>query len=534
MNRKDRRAQKQNKTKGINGHSSQDAAQNLPPLFQEKFNQAEKFMRENAYLRAGELFTEIMQAHPTHLPSVEQMGLCCLYLERYDVALNFFDALIQANPSRIYYYRAHKGYVYLAQERYDDAIKILEEAAVHIQDVNVHANLGKAYLFKGNVDKFLFHCKAAIHLDPHNASLFFEYMKNKDSFGPEDDQMIQMLYDVEKEVKDLSSEFQALYYYTMFSVQNKMKHYEDAFAHAVKGAQIKRKTLSYDSADFDEYFEAYTRYFSAAFYRDHKAQEVAGSERPVFVCAMPRSGTTLLEQILNSHPDITGIGEDRFLTNLITKRSDLSPYNGTPYYVWQGARRVTPFLQPHEIGAEFIAHINEKAPDTKRVVEKALGNYLYLGYIAQALPQAKFIHIKRDAVDCCLSIFTHLFADNAQVYSYDFEEIAHRYRRYVEFMQHWQSVFPERIFNVEYEDLVADARTHVEAMLSFLDLPWDDRCLEFYKQDSTVRTASLHQVRKPIYTSSVARWKRYGSAVKPLIEALGDLASDEAQAFLKE
>ena len=163
-----------------------------------------------------------------------------------------------------------------------------------------------------------------------------------------------------------------------------------------------------------------------------------------------------------------------------------------------------------------------------------MSTYFLVGYIRVAFPNAKFIHIKRDAVDSCISMFTQHFANNQQLFTYDFEDLADRYKHYVDIMKHWNKLFPNHILNVKYEDLVEDTEGMTKKILDFIDMPWDENCLEFYNNKKAVKTASVTQVRQPIYKQSVARWKRYGPAIKPLIEALGDCASEEAQKYLKE
>jgi tetratricopeptide (TPR) repeat protein len=236
------------------------------------------------------------------------------------------------------------------------------------------------------------------------------------------------------------------------------------------------------------------------------------SERPVFVVGMPRSGTSLTEQILASHPQVHGAGE-------------------LLYWIFAAdTERAAPAEQRaatiRELGRAYLEGLATQAPDASRVVDKLPVNFRHIGLIHAALPGARFIHLERSSLDTCLSIYFQGFSA-AHPYATDFGDLAHYYHEYRRLMAHWRAVLPRAaLLEVRYEDLVDDPEGWSRRMLAHIGLPWDPRCLEFHRTDRPVLTASNWQVRQPISKASVERWRRYQRFIGPLREALGEELRD--------
>jgi hypothetical protein len=246
---------------------------------------------------------------------------------------------------------------------------------------------------------------------------------------------------------------------------------------------------------------------------------------PIFVVGMPRSGTTLIEQIIASHPMVHGAGElQTFNDVVLTVRG---PDGATlPYPDFVTA------LDPaalRQIGARYVALLRElavgrseaeKAGGAQRVTDKMPSNYYFVGLIHLALPNAKIIHSMRDPVDTCVSCFSKLFSAE-QNHTYDLAELGSYYRRYDRLMGHWRRVLPAGSFlDVRYEEVVDDLENQARRIIAHCGLPWDDRCLAFHKTERPIRTASATQVRKPIYRNAVGRWRVYEDQLGPLLNAL--------------
>jgi tetratricopeptide (TPR) repeat protein len=225
--------------------------------------------------------------------------------------------------------------------------------------------------------------------------------------------------------------------------------------------------------------------------------------RPVFIVGMPRSGTSLAEQILASHPEVYGAGELNFWSN----RSPPDPASISRSLV-------------DSLAADYLQLLQQLSVDGVRVIDKMPTNFQHLGLIHAALPDAKIICMRRDPIDTCLSIYFQNLGP-LHTYAYDLEDLVHYYREHRRLMQHWRSVLPATtLLELPYEDLVADPDSWSRAMVSFIGLPWDPRCLDFHLTQRTVITASKWQVRQKISRASVARWRNYRAFIAPLL-ALG-------------
>jgi hypothetical protein len=231
---------------------------------------------------------------------------------------------------------------------------------------------------------------------------------------------------------------------------------------------------------------------------------------------MPRSGTTLVEQILASHPLVHGAGELEELNQIVLDHRNAAGQTiRYPDFVPELSRS-----DLTGIGERYLTAVRRRAPEGERMTDKMPSNFFFVGLIHLALPNAKVIHTIRDPLDTCISCFSKLFT-HGQHFSYDLGELGRYYKRYERLMAHWRRVLPPgKVLDVRYEDVVADLETQARRILAYCELPWDDRCLSFHETDRPVRTASVTQVRQPIYKSAVGRWREYEEFLGPLLEAL--------------
>ena len=284
---------------------------------------------------------------------------------------------------------------------------------------------------------------------------------------------------------------------------------DQAFAHLNAGNAAKRATFKYNPADTTKWLGSIVDVFSPALF-DRLGGHGVQSNLPVFVCGVPRSGTTLVEQILASHPSVHGAGELKLMKYTIDGMRGFPEVMGT----------MTP-EQVTKVGENYISRVMPLAGGKARLVDKMPANFLYAGLIHLAMPEAHIIHCRRNPVDTCLSCYTKLFRVE-QTFTYDLEELGRFYRDYEIVMDHWRKILPaSRFLEVDYEAIVEDTETEVRRMLDFLGLPWDDACLEPHRTERVVRTASVSQVRKPIYKTSSGRWRKHARNLGPLLEVLG-------------
>jgi len=290
--------------------------------------------------------------------------------------------------------------------------------------------------------------------------------------------------------------------------------YAEAWPHYAAGAALKRAEIDYDAAQFEDGVDHIIEVMDAATIKRLRSFAIP-SETPIFVLGMPRSGTTLTETILASHPQVYGGGELNDLGRLLPMESG----DAEARYPHLITRIDGNSLS--RIAQTYVEDVARLAPQSPRVTDKLPANFLYLGLIHALMPNARIVHTMRDPVDTCVSCFTRLF-DKAQLHSYDQVEMARYYNSYSRLMDHWRMVLPADAFlDVQYETLVSDFDAQARRLVDWCKLPWDDACLDFHKTKRSVRTASVTQVREPIYTTSVLKWKAYEAYLGPMLDALG-------------
>ncbi len=303
--------------------------------------------------------------------------------------------------------------------------------------------------------------------------------------------------------------------FALGSAYEQTGQYRGAFENFALGCALVRSGLPYDEAATLDLMRR-----RAAAFDEVSMQRGAGagdpSRLPVFVLGLPRSGTSLVEQILSSHPKAAGAGEieslqPELIRALVEEGLPDTP-EGMARLSRQGLRRV---------GSAYLRRVRPLAGKSGRLVDKSIRTFLFAGLAHQALPNARFIHVRRHPLDTCWSSFTKLFSGTFP-YTYELGELGRYYRAYDRLMDHWRAVLPPRVFlELRYEDLVADLEGQSRRMLAHCGLEWDSAVLDFHKTERPVRTASVMQVRQPIYASSIGRWRNYEPWLGPLIEALG-------------
>jgi tetratricopeptide (TPR) repeat protein len=303
---------------------------------------------------------------------------------------------------------------------------------------------------------------------------------------------------------------QVLLHFALGKVRMETGDAEGAFAHWHAANRMKRAMIDYD-ADAALRRMASMTADPASFDARVPATGVRRSEVPVFVVGMPRSGSSLLEEILASHPQVHGGGELLQLRSLFER--------GVPGSAGTGAPDVD-----SSIAEAVCRKLQRVAPHALRIVDKDLANFLHLGPIHRIFPRARIIHCRRDPLDTCSSAYSRLFLGNWE-FTYDLGELGRYYRGYHALMAHWREMLPSETFlEIDYEVLVAEPEHETRRVLDFLGLPWHEACLRFFETTRRVGTASFAQVRRPIYSSSIGRGRSWSPHLRPLIEALGDLA----------
>ncbi|MBF0445635.1 MAG: sulfotransferase [Magnetococcales bacterium] len=286
----------------------------------------------------------------------------------------------------------------------------------------------------------------------------------------------------------------------------------EAFAYYITGNELMRTTINFDLAKTTDEFKSYISQFNNEFFFQRKTGGCL-DKTPIFILGMPRSGSTLIEQILSSHPKVYGGGEQLFLKEVlfenVTDNLDKLPQ----------AIADMPIKSAEKLGQAYISKLCELAPESQFITDKMPNNFIYIGIIKTILPNAKIIHSVRSPTDTCLSIFQKKFS-GVHNYAYDLTELGEYYNLYADLMDHWREVLPNTILDIAYEDLTKNQESQSKRILNYCNLEWNDNCLNFHQTNRNINTASNNQVRKPMYRSSVGRWHRFEAQLQPLIKAL--------------
>lgn len=377
-------------------------------------------------------------------------------------------------------------------------------------------NLGAIYSEQGRLEDACRHFEEAISASPDFIEPHFNLSSLK-TYRDDDPHLLYLERNRDRAVA-MPEKARIRYWFALGKAFEDVGRYDEAFAAYAEGNRLQHALMPCDEARADELLARIRAVFDREFFAARR--EVKGSGKaPVFIVGMPRSGTTLLEQILSSHPAVHGAGELLDLHELVVAAANNS---GQRFPDFVPGLAAADFAR---LGEAYAERVWKLAPGAQRITDKMPANFFYIGLIRLALPDAKIIHAMRDPMDSCFSCYSRLFNDTME-FAYDLGTLGRYYVRYAELMRHWHEVLPQgAILDLRYEDMVDDTEGQARRILDYVGLPWDDNCLAFHQSKRHVKTASVAQVRKPIYKTSVARWERFSAHLSPLLEIVKDYRS---------
>jgi thioredoxin-like negative regulator of GroEL len=480
------------------------------------FKQAAALLERGDLPGAEKIYRAILKQHPNHAGTLSNLAYVLLNLERMEEAARLLRKALNQQPNMA---AAHTLLACALQmfDRHEEALERVGRAiALDPARPDAHAIRATVLADLGRYDEALCALARAIELAPDRARLYYYW--GQITRWTADDPRLAPLEALAHKQASLPLPDQVDLHFALAKAYADCGDTERAFRRQIEGGTLQRRILRYDEAATLREFDDLCRAFDAAWMQRHQG---AGdpSTLPVFILGMPRSGTSLVEQILASHPQVRGLGERLTFNDALAQicRTPTVP----PSLAHRAARWTDAELR--RLGALYLAAIRRDSPAAAaRITDKLPANFQYVGLIHAAMPNARIIHTCRDPIDTCLSVFSILFQGSAQLYSYDLVELGRYHRAYQKVMTHWRNVLPAGVMlDVQYEAVVDDLEQQARRIVAHCGLEWDDACLEFYKTDRPVRTISHAQVRQPIYRSSVGRPRPPRELLLPLLEALG-------------
>jgi hypothetical protein len=308
----------------------------------------------------------------------------------------------------------------------------------------------------------------------------------------------------------------AFVHFALGKIYDDGRLYTQAFFHFQEANRLKALSCHFSRAEFSDCISQIVEAFPRELFAS--AQAIGHtSELPIFIVGLPRSGTTLVEQIIASHPSVGGGDELDYIDQIVSRLNAFrEPRSTFPTNIAEANASTL-----NDLAAEYVHALQSLAPAATRISDKGLNNFLYLGLIALILPRSRVIHCQRDKRDVCLSNYFQNYAKDLS-FSYRLSDLAFYCAEYERLWSHWRDVIPLPIHTLDYESLVGDLQGVARELVAYCGLPWSDSCLSFHRSDRRVKTASKWQVRQPIYSTSVQRWRHYEAQLGPFLSELGE------------
>ena len=453
-------------------------------------------------IKCYERVLAIQHAYPN---AHNNLGQILLESGQPDAAMNHFEWAVAYQPE---FSEAHNnlGSSLLALRQINTAVTHYEKAIALKPDYQLaYNNLGIAYQRLGEIDKAFksFERALAIKSDyakaHHNLSSLKKYTKS-------DKQIVEM--ESLLSIKDLSQSDRIFICFALAKAYENLGKQEELFKVLHEGNQLRKKELKYSIEKSENHNSIIKKLFNSS---PKPLSNQASTIRPIFIVGMLRSGTSVVEQIISSHHEVYGAGELKNLTQIIIPilREHLTDDK-------KKLSKKT-FLS---IRKQYLESLSRFNTSENVITDKWPLNFRSIGFILSAIPEAKIIHLKRDARATCWSIYKHYFSDTGNGWAYNFDDLAEFYKLYSELMRYWHEMFPGKVYDISYEDLTTNQEDETRKLLEYCELEWDQNCLDFHKNKRAVDTASVLQVRQKMYQGSSEAWKEHEEYLQPLIKAL--------------
>lgn len=521
-----------------------DESKRLNPN-RELISKAAEFEGDGDIASAEKIYRKILRRDPDNVEALRLLAVVALSKYQYRDAEVFLQRAVDCAPEFIRA-RADLISVQLERDRFDEGLKNAElllrfdsqqaesylllasafaSAGRHADSIETYekaldlmpghggalTGLGNMLKTVGRYEHAVDAYKACIAENPDYAEAYWS-LANLKTFRFVDGEVLKMEKLLQKE--NLPADSFAQLCNALGLEHENRNEYEKAFSFFERGNSVRRQSERYDPVATEDFNDRSIDVFNSNFIAKHSSSGDQ-NDAPIFIVGLPRSGSTLIEQILASHSQVEGTHELSDLGRL--SQGTLKNFNELEQF--PDVLRKIELKELAEFGQRYISRTRKYRAGKAHFIDKNPNNFVYIGFLKLILPNAKIIDARRHPLDSCLGSYKQLFA-RGQPFTYDMMELGEYYLQYARLMQHWHAVLPGFVLEVRYEDVVSNLEFEVRRILDFCDLPWEEGCLRFHETDRAVKTASSEQVRQPIYSSSVNLWRNYEKHLDELIEVL--------------
>ena len=472
------------------------------------YNLGVSYYEIGQFYDAIESFQSALKLDPKNIDILLNLGNSLRELNQNIDAIYQYEKIIEIDKDNYLTYN-NLATIYRSLNQIEKAIEHYKKA-IEIQPnfEMAYYNLGFIYQDIGKIDKAIVQYEHAINLSNHATS--FHSLSHLKKFHPNDIHVkkLKLLHSSEK----LSQEERIHICLALANISESFGNQVDFFKYLNEGNSLQKKESGYSISQHEKEHKAIKKLFNQEIIPTTDSNSFVKSKKtPIFILGMPRSGTTLVEQIISSHKEVYGTGE----LNILTKLSKPIINNFIRGDIDKLSEKTLNFVRN-----EYLESLEDFGVNEKFMTDKLPLNFQYIGFILSAFPEAKIIHLERDARAVCWSNYRYYFGSKNNGYSNNFEDLASFYRLYKELMNFWNNVYPGKIYNICYEDLTENQEKETRKLLKYCELEWDQNCLNFYENTNAVKTISSRQVKKKMYQGSSDVWKKHWAYIQPLVNAL--------------
>jgi len=487
-------------------NSFKQALKIKPNFAEAQYNLGTTYHNVGQINNAIEYYSKAIAVKNDYPAAHNNLGQILLEFGKLDNAIKHFEWAISFKSD---FSEAHNnlGAAYQQLRQFDESIKCYKKAVMinpsYAQALN---NLGIVYQTLGDKNSAINYYKEAISIKEDFASAH-RSLSGLKKYTKIDKQVEKMEFLLCNE--KLNQAEKVYLCFALAKVYDDLGKHEELFEFLHEGNRLRKLELNFS---VDKYYDNYSffknLFNSSVVLKSHPLIHKESSLRPIFIVGMPRSGTSLVEQIIASHPKVYGAGEldtlTQIINNLLKDNLTLSKDNLSEVFL--------------SIRKNYIESLSKLSVSEKIITDKWPLNFQYIGFILKSFPNAKIIHLKRDNMAVCWSIYKHYFSDEGNGWAYNIDDITDFYQLYLELMDYWHKLYPDQIYDVHYENLTSDQEKETRKLLKYCELDWDKSCMNFQENKRVVMTASASQVRKKMYQGSSEDWRKYEVHLQGLLK----------------